>query len=61
MAAERLHLTQSDLLDGAQRLLDWLETEFPDAMFANQHEVLLMAAYATIGPGGVRHCLEQST
>ena len=48
----------SELLNSAKALLEQLEQDWPAEAWANQHEVLLLAAYALVGPGGVRYVLD---
>jgi hypothetical protein len=59
MADTRKQIKPDEALDSAKSLLEKLEQDWPDEQYANQHDVLLMAAYALLGPGGVRQALDQ--
>lgn len=51
-------IPSSELLNSAKALLERLEQDWPAEVWANQHEVLLLAAYALIGPAGVKHSID---
>lgn len=59
MADERKYINTTELLKGAERLIEQLEREWPAEQYSNQHEMLLMAAYALIGPTGWRYAVDQ--